>query len=229
MAQAQTHERRTKNVPVAQSRAAQPTLSEPIAWISASPFGLMRRLSEDMDQLFNQFLGSGGSSGRSMMNAPLALSQAIQWMPPIEMFERDDRLVIQAELPGLGVDDVSVEVADGVVTISGERREQREDDGGRFRRTERLYGRFSRSITLPEGVRAEDVQATFRDGMLELTVPLPQQSQRRVVQIQSESRSEEAGSANGGTAIDDSRPGGGASPGKTAGEHATAKERVTPK
>jgi HSP20 family protein len=187
----------------------------------------MRRLSEDIDQLFNQFLGSGGASGRSMMNVPLTLSQAVQWIPPIEMFERDDRLVIQAELPGLGVDDVSVEVADGLVTISGERREQREDDGGRFRRTERLYGRFSRSIALPEGVRAEDVQATFRDGMLELTMPLPQQSQRRAVQIQSESRSQQAASGNGETATDDSRTSGGASPGKTAGEHATVRDRAT--
>lgn len=216
-------------MPAAQSRTTQPVLSEPTAWSAASPFGLMRRLSEDMDQLFNQFLGSGAVSGRSMMNAPLALSQAVQWMPPIEMFERDGQLVIQAELPGLGVDDVSIEVADGLVTISGERSEQREDDGGRFRRTERLYGRFSRSIALPEGVRAEDVQATFRDGMLELTVPLPQQSQRRTVQIQSESRSPQAGSGNGGTATDDSRTSGGASSGKTTGEHAPARDRATPK
>jgi HSP20 family protein len=185
----------------------------------------MRQLSEDMDQLFGQSLG-GGFGRTSLLDGTVLLGPQVQWLPPLELLERDGKLVIQAELPGLQAEDVSVDVTDGLVTISGERREQQESDGNGFRRTERRYGRFSRSIAIPEGVRAEDVQASFRDGVLELTVPLPQSSSpRRTVEIRTESRSEPAANDASQTNADanngsnkNSGPGG-ASPGKTAGEH----------
>ena len=152
-----------------------------VFYVTYPPFGLMRRLSEDMDQLFTQLVAA--PTGRA--TGPLATA-AVDWMPALETFERDGKLVLQADLPGLSVDDVTIEVDDGVLTISGERREEREVDDNGTRRTERQYGRFVRSIGLPEGVRAEDVQASFRDGVLEITVPLPQtsQQQRRKVEIQ---------------------------------------------
>jgi HSP20 family protein len=122
-------------------------------------------------------------------------------MPALETFERDGKLVVQADLPGLSADDVTIEVDDGVLTLSGERSVEREFDDNGTRRTERQYGRFVRSIGLPEGVRAEDVQASFRDGVLEITVPLPQpsQQQRRKVQIQSASRDSPSASASKAT------------------------------
>jgi HSP20 family protein len=156
----------------------------------------MRRLSEDMDQLFTQLVAAPtGRSGQPLASAP------IDWMPALETFERDGKLVIQADLPGLSADDVTIEVDDGVLTLSGERCEERELDDNGTRRTERQYGRFVRSIGLPEGVRPEDVQASFRDGVLEIAVPLPQpsQQQRRRVEIQGTSRDSQPTTASKAT------------------------------
>jgi HSP20 family protein len=109
-------------------------------------------------------------------------------MPEIEAFQRQGKLVIQADLPGLQADDVTVEINDGVLTLSGERCEEQEVEQSDVRRTERRYGRFTRSIALPEGARTEEVQASFRNGVLEISVPLSQSSQpRRIVQIQNTS------------------------------------------
>jgi HSP20 family protein len=170
---------RAATLPATQTRAGLPAMRGMTAW--SSPFGLMRRLSEDMDQLFTQLVAA--PTGRA--TGPLATAP-VDWMPALETFERDGKLVLQADLPGLGVDDVTIEIDDGVLTLSGERRIEREFDDNGTRRTERQYGRFMRSIGLPEGVRAEDVQASFHDGVLEITVPLPQasQQQRRKVEIQ---------------------------------------------
>lgn len=219
--------RSATNALATQSAGQRLGLNEPSTW-AASPFGLMRRLSDDMDQLIGQVLGVSLGASPLLSDAGTGYGPRIQWTPPVELFERDGKLVIQAELPGLGVNDVSVEVTEGLVTISGERREQREIDDKGFRRTERRYGCFSRGIPLPDGVRAEDVQATFRDGVLELTAPLPQSaSQSRTVEIKNESGSDgtdrdggQADSeANGGSGRD-TAVSGGANPGKTAGGHA---------
>jgi HSP20 family protein len=182
-AQTRSGASRAATLPATQTRAGLPAARGMTAW--ASPFGLMRRLSEDMDQLFTQLVAS--PTGRSA--GPLSTS-AIDWMPALETFERDGKLVVQADLPGLSADDVTIEVDDGVLTLSGERSEEREFDDNGTRRTERQYGRFVRGVALPEGVRPEDVQASFHDGVLEITVPLPQpsQQQRRKVEIQNTSR-----------------------------------------
>jgi HSP20 family protein len=171
--QAQARERssgetqRTRNVPALQARGGQLGSREPAVWF-ASPFGLMRRLSEDMDQLFGQLLGGSGTVG-ALLSGP-----EIQWIPALEVEERDGKLLVQADLPGMGADDVTMEVDEGVLTISGERREERQVGGDGRRRTERRYGRFSRSIVLPEGARTDEIHAAFRNGVLEITIPLSQ-------------------------------------------------------
>lgn len=143
------------------------------AW-AASPFSLMQRLSSDLDELFGPL--------RFMADAP------VDWIPAIEAYQRDGKFVVQADLPGLQPDQVTVEIDDKILTLSGERSEEQEIDQGGARRTERRYGRFTRSIALPEGARTEEVQASFRNGVLEITVPLSQSSQqRRVVEIQNAS------------------------------------------
>ena len=188
---AQTQHRETSsdarraNVPATSAAREQLGSRDLQTWASSSPFGLMRRLSEDMDQFFGQL--AGGSlmpSGGSLAGGP------VQWVPAIELVERDGNLVVQAELPGLAVSDVLVEADDEVLTISGERRDEREIEGDGVRRTERLYGRFSRSIPLPEGAKADEIHAAFRDGILEITVPLSQgSSQRRRVDVQGSAQS----------------------------------------
>lgn len=153
-----------------------------------SPFTMMRRMMDDMDRMFEN-VGIGRGLGLSPWRAfdeldeltqlP-ALAQATNlWTPPLEVFERGNDLVVRADLPGLSRDDVNVEVDNGVLTISGERRAEQEESRGGVYRSERSYGAFSRSVALPEGVNEEQVKATFKDGVLDVTIPKPSEQQRR--------------------------------------------------
>jgi HSP20 family protein len=149
---------------------------------AGSPFSFMRRFSEEMDRLFEDFgFGRGWlapSFGRELFPAGFGdLGQSL-WSPQVEVFEREGRLVVRADLPGLTKDDVKVEVADDALTISGERRSEHEEKREGFYRSERSYGSFRRRIPLPEGVNADEADATFRNGVLEITMQAPQRQQR---------------------------------------------------
>jgi len=153
----------------------------------SSPFTMMRRMMDDMDRMFEN-VGVGRGLGLSPWRAvdeldaltqlPALAQTTALWAPAIEVFERGNDLVVRADLPGLSKDDVNVEVENGVLTISGERRAEQEENREGFYRSERIYGAFSRSIALPEGVNEDQVKATFKDGVLEVTIPKPSQEQR---------------------------------------------------
>jgi HSP20 family protein len=158
-----------------------------------SPFALMRRMMEDMDRMFEDF-GVGGQLGRDFGLGRGSLSPlygssglgiepdggaATLWSPVVEVFERGDKLVVRAEIPGVTKEDIDVDIADDVLTIEGERRQESEDRGEGYYRNERSYGRFFRSIPLPEGVDADKAEAQFRDGVLEVSLPAPKREQRR--------------------------------------------------
>ncbi len=95
------------------------------------------------------------------------------WAPDIDVFERDGKLVVQAELPGMKREDIAVEVQDNTLIISGKRQEEREVREENYYCAERARGEFSRAISLPEGADANAIQATYKDGVLEVTVPMP--------------------------------------------------------
>jgi HSP20 family molecular chaperone IbpA len=141
--------------------------SIPSIW-TESPFSIVRQFSEDMDEFF------GGAFGEFGM-APSASLRQTGWSPPMELVQRDDELVVCLDLPGMSADDLNVEVIDHMLTIAGERRDEREQTGAGYRSSERRYGRFSRSVELPEGISADDLRATFRNGVLEVAMPAPQQ------------------------------------------------------
>jgi HSP20 family protein len=158
------------------------------ATLSSNPFAFMRRFSEDMDRLFDDFgFGSnwlGPSFGRDFFPRSLGEFRQSLWSPQIETFEREGQLVIRADLPGLKKDDVNIEITDDAITISGERRDEDEERREGYYRSERSYGSFFRSIPLPEGVNAEDANATFNNGVLEITMQAPQlQSRGRRLEI----------------------------------------------
>jgi HSP20 family protein len=115
-----------------------------------------------------------------------AFTDASDWAPEIDVFERDNRLVTKVDLPGLRKEDVKVEATDGHLTISGERKSETEEKKDNVYRCERSYGSFYRAVPLPEGAKLEDVKATFTDGVLEVSVPLPAKAtvKRRTVQIE---------------------------------------------
>ncbi len=145
-----------------------------------SPFGLMRRFNEEMDRLFEDFaFGSFGSPHRGLaLFSPgfgRELEQMAQWAPQTEVFERGDEIVVRADLPGMTKDDINVDLEENRIVIQGERRDERESEQG-F--SERSYGSFYRSIPLPEGIDGEQARADFANGMLEISLPKPEQKQR---------------------------------------------------
>ena len=149
----------------------------------ASPFSLMRRMMEDLGRMFEDFGSARGSRG-DLPDIGGRGGFAMDWTPPVEMFERDGQLVVRADLPGLSPDDVRIEATDDSLVIEGERRSEMEVEEEGSYRSERTYGRFSRVIALPEGVDPEGAQARFDNGVLEISLPLPEQTQRRRIPIQ---------------------------------------------
>jgi HSP20 family protein len=152
---------------------------DPFDMVRMSPFALMRRLSEDMDQYFEQLWS--GRSERGMAPAGRGV-----FSPPVEVSERDGQFIVCADLPGLTKDDVHVELTDDTLLITGKRRSEHEERQGGLFRSERTYGSFRRQIPLPEGVNTEQATATFKDGVLQVTMPAPQRQERsRRIEIQS--------------------------------------------
>lgn len=143
-------------------------------------FDMMRRLSEEWDRLWDDLAGSvfrnrwpgplrrGSELDRSAM--PL---EAAEWSPRVEIVERECELLVRAELPGMSRDDVKVEVTDDLITIEGERKAETKEEKEGYFYSERSYGHFVRGIPLPEGADAEKARADFKDGILEVAIPIP--------------------------------------------------------
>jgi HSP20 family protein len=126
----------------------------------------------EIDRVFDAFFGSPIVDGRSR-----------RWVPAVDLVEGDNELVLRADLPGLEREDVEVEIKDGVLTVSGERKAEHEEKSDGFHRVERAYGSFSRSVRLPKGVEADAVTADFDKGVLEVHIPKPEERQPHRVQI----------------------------------------------
>lgn len=116
---------------------------------------------------------------------PVAAHGVRRWTPALDVVESDGEYVVRADLPGIGEDDVSVEVKDGRLRISGERKSEHEDRKDGYTRIERSFGRFARSLSLPEGVDPESVRASFQQGVLEIHVPKPEAPKAHTVEITS--------------------------------------------
>lgn len=131
-------------------------------------FDVLRQTAADLDRVFDDWRAVrwpfGGSKAPSMTEG---------WAPRIDVLERDGRLITRVDLPGMKKEDVTVQVTDSHLELSGERTREKEEKANDFYRSEREYGRFYRAVPLPQGVKLEDVKATFADGVLEVSVPVP--------------------------------------------------------
>jgi HSP20 family protein len=146
---------------------------------SRDPFTLLRKMTADLDRMFDNW-----PSFRWPSLSPAGLADAAAWSPKIDGFERDDRLVTRVDLPGMKKEDISVEVTDGHLALSGERKRETEEKKDTCYRTEREYGSFYRAVPLPQGVKLEDVKATFADGVLEVSTPLPAKPEAKVRKVE---------------------------------------------
>src|SRR5512133_1309521 len=126
--------------------------------------------SREADRLCDAFFGAGNE-------------QARRWVPPVDLVEAEDHFVLKADLPGLSEEDVSVEVQDGTLTISGERSAEHESTERGWYRIERSFGSFNRSLPLPDGVDPDGISAKFDRGVLEVQIPKPEERKPRRVEI----------------------------------------------
>jgi HSP20 family protein len=105
------------------------------------------------------------------------------WSPAVDMFEKDDKVVIKAELPGLDKKDVSLDLQNGVLTLKGERKHENEVKEGNFYRREMSYGKFVRSFSLPADVDADKIKAEFQNGLLTVEVPKPEEHKPKQIKV----------------------------------------------
>jgi HSP20 family protein len=142
---------------------------------TVNPFQMMHRFTKDMERLFEDFQGFSFPNFFTTDFAPFRSGlEKGAWMPQIEVLQNNGKLMVRADLPGLAKDDVKLEITDDFLTISGERKEEKEEKREGFYRSERSYGSFYRQIPLPEGAKTENAAATFANGVLEITIPTPE-------------------------------------------------------
>jgi HSP20 family protein len=134
------------------------------------PWGELAVLQRDVNELFGRTVGQSGRRTASLV-------------PPIDAYQTEAGLVIRMELPGMRPEDVDISVADGQLTVSGERRFDEKVQDDQWVRRERAIGRFERGFTLPKGTDAGQITASFENGVLELTIPHPPERQPRKIQI----------------------------------------------
>lgn len=134
------------------------------------PFRDITTLRDEMNRLFNRATGDGVSSGSA-------------WTPAVDIFDTDQAIVLRAELPGLTPDDIDIEIDDNVLSLKGERRFEETVQEGRYYRLERAYGHFQRNVTLPQGVKADEISASFDNGVLSVRVPKADEVRPRKIAV----------------------------------------------
>ena len=139
-------------------------------------FDPYRELSNLQDQ-FSRALGS--AFGRSRREDETLAA----WVPPVDITEEKERIVITAELPGFQENEISIQTENGMLTISGERRFEKESEGRNYHRVERAYGQFLRSFSLPNNVDREKIKADFENGLLKVELPKREDAKPRSIQI----------------------------------------------
>jgi len=148
-----------------------------MALIRWEPVRELHTMQNEMNRLFNTFFDSptpANGGGQTAIR---------RWIPAMDVVETNEHFVLRADLPGMTESDVNIELEDNVLTISGERKAEHEQRNEGYYRVERASGAFSRSLTLPEGVDADGIQASFDTGVLEVRIPKPEQHKPRKVQI----------------------------------------------
>jgi len=148
---------------------------------------------EDMDRMFE-----GLGSTRPGLEGSARGGFAPVWSPAIDVIERDGALVVRADVPGLSSDDIRLEVRDGALVLEGERRQEIKVEGEEgVYRSERMYGRFSRVIPLPESADLDKAAARFENGVLEIEIPLREGAEGRRIEIRSSSKPQEGSKQQG--------------------------------
>jgi HSP20 family protein len=144
-----------------------------MALVRWEPFRELAALQNEMGRWMGQLAGTMTPGN----------GQSSTWLPSVDAWETEDELVLVFDLPGIPEDDITVELEDNVLTVSGERQRTAERSSERFYRFERRYGTFSRSVTLPAGVKEDEIEASYEDGVLEIRVPKPEEQKPKRIKV----------------------------------------------
>jgi HSP20 family protein len=143
---------------------------------TVSPFRRMSTLRDEIDQVFDR-----------MFQSPWDLTQASQfmagWSPAIDLYEDKDNLVVKAELPGMKKEDIEITLQDGLLSVSGERKEEKKEESAETYRSERYVGRFQRTFSLPSTVNEEQITASYKDGVLTVTLPKSEEAKPKQIAV----------------------------------------------
>ena len=146
-----------------------------MALVRWTPMGNLQSFQHEMNRMFDEFFrgGNGEAAGTGLSS----------WTPAVDIHETEDAFVIKAELPGVSKDDVSIDVHQNTLTLRGQRKHEAEVKNERYHRVERAYGTFQRSFVLPAMVDHDKVQATYKDGVLELHLPKSEAAKPKRISI----------------------------------------------
>lgn len=132
-------------------------------------------IRDEVNRLFDNFFTGLPERRRGLLEG--------EWAPSIDVAETDNEVVVTAELPGVEQDNVDITITDDVLTLKGEKKEEKEVKEKNYHRIERSYGSFQRSISLPAGVQADKAKATYKDGVLHITVPKVEEAKPKQIKI----------------------------------------------
>jgi HSP20 family protein len=144
-----------------------------MALVRFEPFRELAALQNEMGRWMSTLAGTGTAGN----------GQSSTWLPAVDVWETDDELVLSFDLPGIPEDKIAVELDDNVLTVSGERERTQKHSSEHFYRFERRYGTFSRSMTLHAGVTENDIAANYKDGVLEVRVPKPEEQKPKRIRV----------------------------------------------
>src|SRR5512137_1534764 len=142
-----------------------------------TPFGEFERMKRDMDRLWDSFL-EGAPRRRS--------EEREEWLPSLDVSETKNELVVKAEVPGMDRRDIDISLSDGVLTIKGEKKQEKEEKEADYHLVERSYGAFVRSVHLPKEVQGDKISASYKGGILKIVLPKSEEAKKKEIKIKVE-------------------------------------------
>ena len=138
-----------------------------------TPFGDFERMRRGMDRLWDSFFERGSLRGE----------EGGEWLPSLDVAETKNEMVVKAEVPGLDPKDIDISLSDGLLTIKGEKKQEREEKEENYHLVERSYGSFARSIRLPNEVQSDKINASYKNGVLKIVLPKSEEAKKKEIKI----------------------------------------------
>jgi HSP20 family protein len=135
------------------------------------------RMRREMDRLWDSFF-----EGKPRRRG----EERVEWLPSLDVSETKNEIVVKAEIPGIDPKDIDISLADGVLTIKGEKKQEKEEKDENYHLIERSYGSFTRSVQLPKEVKSDKISASYKNGLLRVTLPKSEETKKKEIKIKVE-------------------------------------------